>query len=200
MTGSNLKTGKLWIFLLFSVIALVYALWWAICVYMPYNKKKAEFESRISALEHEINKKRANLIELKDADESLRSSLARIQDIRSRLPDLNNIIKFTDHLKKRGLDHNLLVEEDVPDTHLISSPYPARIQIYPVPVTLRLKGDFLFIGRYIQSLDEEERFFCHIKSVMMERVSNDISDVSAQIKMEVFCKKTDTEGKMDEIF
>lgn len=197
MTDSNLKIGKAWAILLSCVLILMYALWWAVCVYLPYNKKKGALRAQISALEHEVGQKKADFMEFRDADESLRSSLSRIQDVRSRLPSLNNLTKFVDHLKKRGLDHNLIVEEEMPDIHLMSSPYPSRIQIYPIPMTVKLKGDFLSIGRYMQSFDEEERFFCHIKSITMGRTSTDTSTVSAQVKMEMFCKKM--ERQRDEV-
>ena len=184
--------------LILSILLLIlYILWWIVFVYIPFLQKKHSLNKNISVIKQEIDEKKAMLVESKKAEEFLRSSMLRIKTVRSRLPHLEKLEKFIGHLKKKGMEQNLLVEEAISNPHLLPSPYPGVSLIHPVNLTFRLKGNSISIGKFIQSLDEEDRFFCHIRSLTMESCPTDSSSVLALLKMEVFCQKN--EGDWDDV-
>ena len=98
------------------------------------------------------------------------------------------------HLKSIGLEHDLVVEEDLPASYLSASAYPSESLIHAVNLTLRLRGDFGAVGKFIQFLEEENQQFCHIRSVNLERSASQSYSVMALIKMEMFFQKQGGKG------
>ncbi|MGA1839710.1 MAG: type 4a pilus biogenesis protein PilO [bacterium] len=190
--GHN-KFSKSWVFIISGILALFFSIWWVIDIYVPYGKKRESLRTQIIKLEQEIGQKDEKWRNYRKAEERLGSSMNSIREIRSKLPDLKNLEKIVLHLKATGLEHDLIVEEEVPEPYLSLSPYPSESLIHPVNLTLILKGDFGAVGKFIQFLDEENRQFCHIRSVNMERSASQTYTVSALIKMEMFFQKQ--EGK-----
>jgi len=191
MTNSShhSKISKIWFPLLLSFLILFYVLWWFGFLYTPYCRKRDALGPQIIALEQEIDRKNIDLREYKMAEERLNSSLEPFNLIRSRLPHIKDLKKFIAHLKKRGTEYDLLVENVSYSLHISQPPYPPEASIQPLNMTFELKGDFLSIGRFIQYLDEEERHFCHLRNVSMKRSADRNYNVWAEIKMTVFYRK-----------
>jgi Tfp pilus assembly protein PilO len=192
-TGGHKKISKLWVFLISGILIFLYTIWWFIFVYVPYGKKRDSLQTQITALEREIEQKDVKWRNYKKAEERLGASMNSIQAIRSKLPHLKDLEKIVMHLKVSGLDHDLVVEEEVPASYLSPSPYPSETLIHPVNLTFRLKGDFGAIGKFIQFLDEQNQHFCHIRSINMERSTSQSYTVLALIKMEMFFSETGRE-------
>lgn len=188
-TGGHKRIRNSWAFLISCILVFLYTMWWVIVVYVPYVKKRDSLLTQITALEREIEQKDLSWQDYKKAKERLGASMNSIQAIRSKLPHIKNLEKIVMHLKERGLDLGLTVEEELPASYLSPSPYPSETLIHPVNLTFRLKGDFGAIGKFIQFLDEQNRHFCHIRSVNIERSTSQSYTVLAQIKMEIFLQK-----------
>lgn len=187
--GGHKKIKKLWVFLISGILVFLYSIWWIIVVYVPYCKKRDSLKAQITSLELEIEQRNVGWGNYKRAEARLGASMNSIQAIRSKLPHLKNLEKIVMHLKEKGLDLDLVVEEELPASCLSPSPYPSEILIHPVNLTFGLKGDFETIGKFIQFLDEENQHFCHIRSVNMERSTSQSYTVLAHIKMEIFFQK-----------
>ena len=191
--GGHKKISKLWVLFVSGILVFLYSIWWVIVVYLPYGKKRDSLRTQIIGLEQEIGQKDELWRNYKEAEERLSASMNSIQAIRSKLPNLKDLEKILMHLKNTGLDHDLVVEEEVPSSYLSPSPYPSETLIRPVNMTFRLKGNFGAIGKFIQFLDEENQQFCHIRSVNMERSTSQSYSVLALIKMEMFFSETGRE-------
>ncbi len=192
-TDRHSKKGKAMVIFFPFIMVLLYALWWTLFVYTPYCKKRDSLQPQISALKQPTEQKMIRLGKIENAEEHIRSSMAPIQVVGSRVSHLEDITKFMDHIKEKGVEHDLIVEDLVSDPYLSQSPYHSEALIQPVNLTFNLKGDFLSVGKYIQYLDEEYRHFCHIRDLTLERSSARHHKVLAHIKMEIFCQKQ--EGK-----
>jgi hypothetical protein len=193
-TSGYKKINKLWVFVISGILVFLYSIWWIIVVYVPYGKKRDSLRIQIIGLEQEIEQKDERWQNYKKAEELLAASMNSIQAIRSKLPHLKNLEKILIHLKNTGLDHDLVVEEEVPASYLSSSPYPSESLIHSVYFTFRLRGDFVAVGKFIQFLDEQNKQFCHIRSVNMERSTSQSYSVLALIKMEMFFQKEGGKG------
>lgn len=189
-----MKIRRLWIFLIAGILVLFYTSWWIIFVYTPYCKKRDSLQPQISALEREIVQKNERWRRYKEVEERLSASMDPIKVIRSKLPHLENLKKIIKHLKEKGLEHDLIVEEELPSSYLSPSSYPSETLIHPVNMTFRIKGDFLAMGKFIQFLDEQNQHFCHIRSITMERSTSRSYAVLALVKMEIFFKKQGEEN------
>jgi hypothetical protein len=185
----NKKLSRLGIFIIWGAVILFYSIWWVIVIYLPYGRKRESLRRQIIALEQEIGQKDEKWRHYKNAEERLGASMNTVQTIRSKLPELKNLEKIVTHLKDIGIEHDLVIEEEVPESYIGLQHYPSESLIHPVNLTFRLKGNFEAIGRFIQFLDEENKQFCHIKSVNMERSTSKTYTVSALIKMEMFFQK-----------
>jgi hypothetical protein len=188
-TDGHKKMRKIWGPLISGILAFLYTLWWIVFIYAPYCKKRDSLQPQISILQREIEQKKEKWDKYKIVEERLSSSMVPIEVIRSKLPYLKNLKKIVMHLKKRGINHGLIIEEEIPDSYLSPSPYPSEALIHPVNLTFKIKGDFLTIGEFIQFLDEENQHFCHIRSITMERSTSHTYTVFALVKMEMFFQK-----------
>lgn len=187
--GGHKKFTRLWILVISGVLVLFYSIWWIVVIYVPYGKKKESLREQIITLEQEIGRKDEKWRHYRKAEERLGASMNSIQVIRSKLPELRNLEKIVMHLKEAGIEHDLVVEDEVPESYLALSPYPSESLIHSVNLSLKLEGGFESIGKFIQFLDEENQQFCHIRSVNMERSASRTYTVSALIKMEIFFRK-----------
>jgi Tfp pilus assembly protein PilO len=174
--------------LLVCVLILLYAAWWGICIYIPYAKKRDALKPEIAALEGDIRQGREQLQQYRMVQERYSASMAPLETFRSKLPQVSDLPEFIRHFKKRGKGHNLAVEE-VATSPSLSTDYPAEVPITPVHFSFTLKGDFLSVGRFLQYMDEEERHFCHVRSVTLERSLARGYSVLAHVKAELFCQK-----------
>jgi len=190
----HLKINRIWFPIFLFILVLLYATWWILFIYMPYSDKKDVLQPQIFGLQREIAQKRVNLEKAKKADERLITSMAPMRSIQARLPFWEDMPNYVRLLKKRGKKWNLNVEQKGSTPYMSASPYPTEILIHPMNLTFELKGDFYSIGKFLQSLDEEDRHFCHIRSVTLERSSSKKYHVLAVIKLEIYCQRTQGEN------
>ncbi len=185
------KERDFWFTLLIFVLIIIYFVWWGLSVYKPYLKKKDSLCALISNLKKDYDSDKLNKIN--GFSKIFQNS---INGIRSRLPVYNDQEVFLEGLKRRIDEHNLIIVKiaTVPDA---LSLYSSVTNIYSISLALRLKGDFKSIGAFMQSLEEEQGSFCHIKNVFMERISLNETSLLALIKLDVFFKKE--EGDIDKI-
>jgi len=179
--------------LLMCVLILLYAAWWGVCIYLPYAKKRDALKPEITALEEDVRQRREQLQQYRMAQERFSASMATLDTFRLKLPSVHDLPEFIRHLKQRGKRHNLVVEEVVTSPSLSTS-YPNEALITPAHLSFTLKGEFLSVGKFLQYMDEEERHFCHVRSVTLERSLARGYSVLAHVKAELFCQKE----KMDE--
>ncbi|MGA1844364.1 MAG: type 4a pilus biogenesis protein PilO [bacterium] len=174
--------------LVVCVVVLLYAAWWGICIYVPYAKKRNALEPDIAALEEDIRQRREQVQHHRMIQERFSASMAPLEPFRSNLPLVRDLPEFVRHVKQRARRYNLTVEEVLTSPSL-SADYPAEALIAPVHLSFTLKGEFVSVGKFLQYMDEEERHFCHVRSVTLERSLARGYSVLARVKTELFCRK-----------
>ncbi|MGA1796220.1 MAG: hypothetical protein ACMUIL_10210 [bacterium] len=179
--------------ILVCVVVILYAAWWGVCIYVPYAKKRDALKPDIAALEEDIRQRTEQVRQYRMIHERLSASMAPLEPFRSKLPLVPDLPEFVRHVKQRGRRHNLIVE-GVLTTPSLSTDYPTEALIAPVHLSFTLKGEFLSVGRFLQYLDEEERHFCHVRSVTLERSLARGYSVLARVKAELFCQKEERDG------
>ena len=170
------------------VVVLLYAAWWGVCIYAPYAKKRDALKPDIGALEEDIRQRREQVEQYRMIQERFSASMAPLEPFRTKLPLIRDLPEFVRQFKQRGRRQNLIVE-DVLTSPSLSTNYPDEVLITPVHFSFTLKGKFLSVGRFLQYMDEEERHFCHVRSVTLERSLARGYSVLARVKADLFCQK-----------
>ncbi|HVP07492.1 MAG TPA: hypothetical protein VMS71_06585 [Candidatus Acidoferrum sp.] len=157
--------------LMYSCLSVATVVLWAVFLYMPEKNHQnmtaarvAEAQAQLADFQNTTNQ----LPLLLKAREQMDTSL---QELNSKLYAKHELIRLFDQLKSDAADHDLRLQEISPSvTELLNTNSAPRSDSVPqfLNIILRMSGDYLSFGRYVEWLEHAGYFHginrCHIAS------------------------------------
>lgn len=160
----------------------VFLLWWFFMVFKPYLKKS-------NALNVEINTLNGGLEfeKLEQTYNLINDYIYGIDEIRSQLL-FDNLLPFVNILKEETAQYGLSIKRFETAQNSLYSSCNYMTKINTKSLIIELTGDFISIGRFVQSIEEAYNSCFYIRNMIIEKVSDDGLELLTKIKMDVFLR------------
>ena len=174
-----MNLNKKSIIVIFFAISILYVVLWTKFLYLSYRAKKRQIEANANELQFKLAYRGEKINKETNFDLNLQEATGKLNSFIYKIPCFSKISSWEKWFRERALRFSLEVdsifnEENKGIGDLINSN----------SYTLNLRGDFLNLGEYIESLENDE-CLCVIDEIEMEHIASKPGSVQARVDVAV---------------
>ena len=140
--------------------AAIALLWYSFLI-SPAHKRQAQLEAEIQAAQVQLEDFQATLNQLPVFLQTRDGLNRKIEEINSRLYSRQEMLDLFDHVESLAKDQGLFVRELAPrieELLVLAQTKPKPGEPQSLGMSLRLSGDYLAFGQFVESLEKQAYF------------------------------------------